>query len=108
MDKVNIHAKLAAFDDHWAPRTIARCNDSEVRLMKLDGDFAWHRRADADELLLVIDGRLDIEFQERTVQLRAGELVVVPRGAEHRPRALHGEGSVLLVAPAMARVAVEA
>ncbi len=98
-DKVNIPEKLASFSDHWAPRIVARYNDNEVRLVKIEGEFIWHRHDDTDELFLILDGILDIELRDRTVTLKAGELFVVPRGTEHRPCARKGEVKLLLVDP---------
>ena len=98
-DKVNIAEKLASFSDHWAPRIVARYNDHEVRLVKVDGEFIWHSHADTDELFLVLDGTLDMELRERTVTLEAGELFVVPKGTEHRPCARKGEVKLLLIDP---------
>ena len=98
-DKVNIPEKLASFSDHWAPRIVARYNDNEVRLVKVEGEFVWHQHQDTDELFLVLDGTLDIELRDRTVTLAAGELFVVPRGTEHRPCARTGEVKLLLIDP---------
>lgn len=98
-DKVNIAEKLASFSDHWAPRIIARYNDHEVRLVKVDGEFIWHQHADTDELFLILSGTLDMEFRDRTVTLEPGELIVVPRGTEHRPAARNGEVRLLLIDP---------
>jgi mannose-6-phosphate isomerase-like protein (cupin superfamily) len=89
-DKVNIPTKLASFSDHWAPRIVARYNDNEVRLVKVEGEFIWHQHTDTDELFLVRD---------RTVTLNAGELFVVPRATEHRPCARNGEVKLLLIDP---------
>jgi mannose-6-phosphate isomerase-like protein (cupin superfamily) len=98
-DKVNIPTKLASFSDHWAPRIVARYNDNEVRLVKVEGEFIWHQHADTDELFLVLDGTLEIELRDRTVTLNAGELFVVPRATEHRPCARNGEVKLLLIDP---------
>ena len=98
-DKVNLAEKLASFSDHWAPRIVARYNDNEVRLVKVEGEFIWHSHDDTDELFLVIEGELDIELRDRTVQLQAGELFVVPRGTEHRPISRSGETKLLLLDP---------
>lgn len=99
-DKVNLADKLAAFTDHWAPRIVARYNDHEVRLVKVEGEFIWHQHDDTDELFLVLDGVLEIELRDRSVTLQPGELFVVPRGTEHRPAARHGEVKLLLIDPA--------
>ena len=98
-DKVNLAAKLGAFSDHWAPRIVARYNDHEVRLVKVEGEFIWHQHDDTDELFLIIDGELEMEFRDRTVTLLPGELIVVPKGTEHRPCARRGEVKLLLVDP---------
>ena len=98
-DKVNLSEKLASFSDHWAPRIVARYNDNEVRLVKVEGEFIWHSHADTDELFLILDGELDMEFRDRTVTLQAGELIVVPKGMEHRPCARKGEVKLLLIDP---------
>ncbi len=98
-DKVNLGEKLASFSDHWAPRIVARYNDNEVRLVKVEGEFIWHSHADTDELFLVLDGTLDMELRDRTVTLEAGELFVVPKGIEHRPCARNGEVKLLLIDP---------
>ena len=98
-DKVNLAEKLASFSDHWAPRIVARYNNHEVRLVKVDGEFVWHKHDDSDELFLVLDGILDIEFRDRAIELHCGELLIVPRGTEHRPCARQGEVTLLLMDP---------
>ena len=98
-DKVNIPEKLDSFSDHWAPRIVARYNDHEVRLVKVEGDFTWHSHDDTDELFLDLDGELDMEFRDRTVTLQPGELIVVPKGTEHRPCARKGEVKLMLIDP---------
>ena len=98
-DKVNIPEKLESFTDHWAPRIVARYNDHEVRLVKVEGEFIWHQHADTDELFLILDGELDMEFRDRTVTLQSGDLIVVPKGTEHRPCARKGEVKLLLIDP---------
>jgi mannose-6-phosphate isomerase-like protein (cupin superfamily) len=98
-DKVSLGQKLASFSDHWAPRIVARYNDNEVRLVKVEGEFIWHTHGESDELFLVIEGALDIELRDRTIELRQGDLFVVPRGVEHRPVARKGEAKLLLIDP---------
>jgi len=98
-EKINLAEKLDGFSDLWAPRIVARYNDHEVRLVRVEGEFIWHKHDDTDELFLVIEGDLDIEFRDRTVSLKPGELIVVPRGIEHRPVARNGEAKLLLIDP---------
>jgi mannose-6-phosphate isomerase-like protein (cupin superfamily) len=99
-DKVNLAEKLDSFSDHWAPRIVARYNDNEVRLVRVEGEFVWHQHDETDELFLILDGVLDIELRDRTVRLNPGEMFVVPRGTEHRPVAREGEVKLLLIDPA--------
>ncbi|MEO0463635.1 MAG: cupin domain-containing protein [Pseudomonadota bacterium] len=95
--KVNLATAFATFDEHWAPRLAARYNGNEVRIAKVEGDFHWHAHPDTDELFLVMEGELDIEFRDRTETLSMGEMIVIPRGTEHRPRANHGEAKLLIM-----------
>jgi mannose-6-phosphate isomerase-like protein (cupin superfamily) len=90
-EKVNLAQTFAGFSDHWAPRLAARYNGNEIRLAKVEGEFHWHSHPSSDELFLVIEGELDMEFRDRTVALSPGEMIVVPRGTEHRPCARAGE-----------------
>jgi mannose-6-phosphate isomerase-like protein (cupin superfamily) len=99
VDKVNLAEKLSGFSDHWAPRIVARYNDHEVRLVKVEGEFIWHQHDDTDELFLVLEGQLDLEFRDRMVTLQPGELIVVPKGTQHRPCARKGEVKLLLIDP---------
>ena len=98
-DKVNLAEKLASFSDLWAPRIVARYNDNEIRVVKVDGEFIWHQHDDTDELFLVLGGVLEIELRDRVITLNPGELFVVPRGTEHRPIARAGEVKLLLIDP---------
>jgi mannose-6-phosphate isomerase-like protein (cupin superfamily) len=99
MDKVNISKKLSQFDEHWSPKIIAELNGQEVKLAKIKGEFDWHSHADEDEMFLVIAGTFTMEYRDRSVVLTEGELVVVPRGVEHRPVAVE-ECSIMLFEPA--------
>lgn len=96
-DKVNLAEKFSLFSDHWSPRLAGHYNGNEVRLAKVAGEFHWHHHADTDELFLVVEGELDMEFRDRTVPLSPGELIVVPRGVEHRPCARNGEVKLLVM-----------
>lgn len=95
--KVVLEEKFAAFSDQWSPKIVARFNDNEVRLCKLEGEFHWHHHAGTDEMFLVIEGELEIDFADRTEMLKAGEMIIVPRGTEHRPRASRGEAKVFVM-----------
>jgi mannose-6-phosphate isomerase-like protein (cupin superfamily) len=90
--------KLATFAEHWSPRVVAELNDYQFKLVKLLGDFPWHVHHDTDEAFLVVHGAMAIDFRDRSVTLRAGELFVVPRGVEHRTRA-EAECHAMIVEP---------
>ena len=96
---INLEEKFAKFSDHWSPKIIARMNDYHFKLVKFQGEFVWHRHAETDEVFLVLDGRMCIEFHEGSVDLRTGEMFVVPKGVEHKPFAQE-ECKVMLVEPA--------
>src|SRR5262252_764239 len=86
MEAVNLDAMLARFAEHWSPKKIAQVNDYDVRIVKVQGEFTWHRHTDTDEFFLVLDGQLTIQMRDRDVVLAPRELFVVPRGVEPRPR----------------------
>lgn len=96
---IDIHEKLGLVAEHWSPKVVARLNDYEVKVVKLQGEFTWHTHEDTDELFLVVDGQLTIQLRDGDVRLGPGQLYVVPRGVEHCPIA-EGEVSALLIEPA--------
>jgi mannose-6-phosphate isomerase-like protein (cupin superfamily) len=95
---VNIEAMLGRFTEQWAPHKIAEINDYDIKIVKVQGEFTWHSHADTDEFFLVISGELTIALRDGDVVLGPGELFVVPRGAEHCPRA-SAETAVMLIEP---------
>jgi mannose-6-phosphate isomerase-like protein (cupin superfamily) len=96
--RINLAEKLTRFDDRWNPRIIADLNDSHVKLVKVQGEFVWHRHAEEDELFLVLHGSLTIELRDGSVTLGPGEMVVIPKGVEHRPVA-EQEVHLMLIEP---------
>jgi len=96
--KINLKEKLSKFSDHWSPKIIAEMNDYQIKLVKIKGDFVWHNHEDTDEVFIVIEGKMNIEFKNETVELNEGEMYVVPKGVEHKPYAEH-EAHVLLIEP---------
>ncbi len=97
-DAIDLAAKLATFDDRFAPRTVTTFNGHDIMVTKLEGPFHWHSHADTDDFFLVLKGTLDIELRDRTVTLKPGQLFVVPKGVEHRPVAGE-EVHLLLIEP---------
>lgn len=102
MDKINLLEKFALFSDPWQPKIVAALNGQHVKLARLKGEFIWHHHAAEDELFLVVEGQLTIEFRDRAAVLGPGELIVVPAGIEHRPVAAE-EALVLLLEPQSTR-----
>jgi mannose-6-phosphate isomerase-like protein (cupin superfamily) len=98
-DKINLAEKFDLFSEYWQPKIIAALNGQHVKLARLKGEFVWHHHAAEDELFLVIEGRLTIQFRDSDVVLEPGEMIVVPAGVEHRPVA-EEEARVLLLEPA--------
>ena len=96
---VNLADKLGAFSEHWAPKIVARYNDNEVRLCKTEGEWVWHKHDETDELFIILEGEFDMDFRDRTITVGPGELLVVPRGVEHRPAARRGLVKLLLIDP---------
>ena len=95
---INLQEKLAKFSEHWSPRVIAEMNNYQFKLAKVQGEFVWHSHADTDEVFIVLDGQMTLEFRDKSVPLAAGEMYVVPKGVEHRPVASN-ECSIMLVEP---------
>jgi mannose-6-phosphate isomerase-like protein (cupin superfamily) len=97
-EPINLDEKLELFDEHWQPKIVAHLNDYDVRIVKVKGEFVWHKHDETDDLFLVLKGHLTIQLRDRNIELDRGELYVVPRGVEHCPRA-EEEASVLLIEP---------
>src|SRR5918997_943026 len=95
-EKSNLAEKVSLFDEHWKPKIVARINDYDVRIVKVKGEFVWHKHDDTDDFFLVLKGHLTIQLRDRAVDLDEGELFVVPRGVEHCPRA-DEEAHILLL-----------
>ncbi len=84
-DRIDLKEKLALFDELWTPKLVAKVNDTDIRLSKIQGEFVWHHHDNTDELFLVLEGELLLRLPDRDVRLRKGEMFVVPRGVEHKP-----------------------
>ncbi len=95
---INLKGKLTLFSERWAPKIVAQMNDYYFKLAKLEGEFVWHNHPETDEVFLVIEGEMRIDFRGGAVELKQGEMLVVPRGADHRPYA-ERECQILLIEP---------
>src|SRR2546423_5548740 len=97
-EAINLADKLATFSDTFSPRTVAQLNDYDVMVVKVKGEFVWHKHDETDDFFLVLKGKLEIQMRDRTVTLGPGELFIVPKGIEHRPVARE-EAHLLLIEP---------
>jgi mannose-6-phosphate isomerase-like protein (cupin superfamily) len=102
VQKINLAERFGHITEHWRPKIVAELNGQVVRLVKVQGEFVWHRHEREDELFYVVRGRLRIDFRDSPVSLGPGEMLVVPRGVEHRPVA-DEECEMLLFEPAEVR-----
>jgi len=98
MSKVNLAEKFAQISDHWQPRLAGRVNDTDIRLVKIKGDFDWHSHTDEDEMFVVLKGEMRMVFRDRVEIVGTGEFIIVPRGTEHRPGA-DEECEIMLIEP---------
>ena len=95
---IDLAEKLSTFSEHWSPRTVTQYNNCDVMVVKVKGEFVWHKHNDTDDFFLVLKGMLDIQLRDRTITLGPGQMYVVPRGVEHRPVARE-EVHLLLIEP---------
>ncbi|VAV94224.1 hypothetical protein MNBD_ALPHA06-203 [hydrothermal vent metagenome] len=95
-DKINLADKFALFDTQWSPKIIANVDDYDIRIARIEGEFDWHSHQHADEMFLVIRGEFVMEYRDRKQNVGMGEMIVVPKGTEHRPIAKNGEVQVML------------
>ncbi len=85
MEAVNINQKFSLFNEHWSPKIIGQLNGQDVKLAKVKGEFIWHDHKDEDELFYIIKGTLKIEFRDKIVTINEGEMLIIPKGVEHKP-----------------------
>jgi mannose-6-phosphate isomerase-like protein (cupin superfamily) len=95
---IDLSEKLSTFSEHWSPRTVTQFNDCDVMVVKVKGEFVWHKHDDTDDFFLVLKGVLDIQLRDRTITLGPGQMYIVPKGVEHRPVARE-EVHLLLIEP---------
>lgn len=98
MDKINFGEKLNKFSEQWKPKVIAEMNDYQFKLVKLQGHFVWHDHKDTDETFIIQKGQMRMDFRDKSVDLSEGEMIVIPKGVEHKPYAKN-ECHVLLIEP---------
>ena len=98
MEKINLAEKFALINEYWRPKVVGELNGQEVKLVKFVGEFPWHHHEQEDEMFMAVKGVFRLEFRDKTIELKPGEFVIVPRGVEHRPVA-DAEVEVLLFEP---------
>ena len=95
---INLQSTFELFSEHWSPKVIAEMNDYQFKLVKIKNDFIWHQHHDTDEVFIVIEGKISIEFENETIEINEGEMIVVPKGKKHRPFAKK-EAKIMLIEP---------
>jgi mannose-6-phosphate isomerase-like protein (cupin superfamily) len=95
---INFADKLSRFESFWSPRIVAEMNDYQFKLVKLKGEFIWHRHEETDETFIIIEGEMQVGFRDGDVDVRPGEMIVIPKGVEHITRAA-GECHALIIEP---------
>lgn len=98
MDKINIKEKFTLFNTSWDPKIIGELNGQEIKIAKFNGDFVMHNHEEEDELFYVIKGEIKIEFEDKIIKLKEGEMIIVPKGVNHKPSALN-EAWVMMFEP---------
>lgn len=98
IEAVNLAQKLTLFQEYWSPKVVGELNDNYLKVVKVKGDFVWHKHDEDDELFLVLKGRLVIQLRDQDITLNEGDFLVVPKGVEHRPVA-EAEAHILLIEP---------
>ena len=98
MKKINLKSKFQKFTDQWSPKVIEEMNDYQFKLVKTEKDFTWHKHDDTDETFLVIEGKMGIEFEDQTIELKEGEMIVIPKGKKHKPYA-DKEAKIMIIEP---------
>ena len=98
MKKINFRKKFEKFSEHWSPKVIAELNDYQFKLVKIKDDFVWHNHEHTDEAFIVIEGKIFIEFENRTEEINKGEMIIVPKGINHRPFAKN-EAKIMIIEP---------
>ena len=97
-NKINIKEKFLKFSEHWSPKVIAELNDYQFKLAKIKGEFIWHKHDETDEVFIIMEGKMIIEFRDKKVELMEGDMYVVPKGVDHRPYSKN-ECKIMLVEP---------
>jgi mannose-6-phosphate isomerase-like protein (cupin superfamily) len=99
MEKINLLQKFSLFTEHWSPKIVGELNGQHVKLGKFQGEFVWHKHDEEDEAFFVVRGSFSMELRDKTIELNEGDMLIVPKGVEHKPVA-ENEVWVMLFEPA--------
>ncbi len=94
---IDLSAKFASFTETWSPKIVGRVDEMDVKIARIDGAFDWHAHADADEMFFVVEGEMVMHFRDGSERVAPGQMIIVPKGVEHRPESLGGECKILMV-----------
>jgi mannose-6-phosphate isomerase-like protein (cupin superfamily) len=97
-NSIDIRSKYKLFSEQWQPKVIAKMNDYQFKIAKIEGEFKWHSHKNTDETFIVIKGEIDIQFRDGFVKVKEGEMFVVPAGVEHKPVSKK-ESQIMLIEP---------
>ncbi|MEL7129690.1 MAG: cupin domain-containing protein [Pseudomonadota bacterium] len=97
MHPIDLAAKFALFAETWTPKIIGQVDNMHIKIARIDGVFDWHAHTDEDEMFLVVEGTMDMEFEDRTERVEAGQIIIVPKGVSHRPASVDGECKILMI-----------
>ena len=98
MQKINLKEKFHKISEQWSPKVIGEMNDYQFKLVKIQNEFTWHIHEDTDETFFVLEGKIGIEFENETIELDEGEMIVIPKGIKHKPFA-NEEAKIMLIEP---------
>lgn len=97
ISKINFMEKFSKLsDEDYSVRIIAMMNDYEFKIVKFKGEFIWHSHPDTDETFIILDGNMKLNFRDKVVELDPGEMIVIPRGVEHKPASEKGYKALLI------------
>ena len=96
---IDIQQKFSLFTEAWQPKIIGQVNDMHVKIARIEGEFDWHAHENEDEMFFVIEGAMDMGFRDRTERVETGQMIIVPKGVEHRPASVDGECKIMLLEP---------
>ncbi|HCW06484.1 MAG TPA: cupin domain-containing protein [Cytophagales bacterium] len=99
MKSINLLEKFSKINEHWHPYLIGELNENYIKLAKVKGEFVWHKHDDEDELFIVQQGTLIVDFRDKTIEVKPGEILTIPKGVEHRPRTNGEEVLLMLIEP---------